>query len=143
MITRFLVAALQIESLKYSTTVSQLRKAANSLTSDMDNIYSASWERIKAQPKPQALLAESAIIWLIHAYRSLTITELQHALAVPSDGEAFDVDDIADEDTIVSVSCGLITIERESRVVRLVREYPFEYCGLQKTDDLSHRLHCA
>ena len=120
-----MVAALQIESLKDCTTVSQLRKAADSLSSNMDDIYSASWERIKAQSKPQALLAESAIIWIIHAYRPLTITELQHALAVPSDGETFDTEDVADEDTIVSVSCGLITIEKESRIVRLVRAYIF------------------
>jgi hypothetical protein len=117
------VAALQIESLKNSTTVKQLRKAADSLASDIDDIYSASWERIKAQPKERVLLAEGTIMWLTHAYRPLRITELQHALAPQRDGESFDNDDVADEEMIVSVCCGLIVIDNESKIVRLVREY--------------------
>jgi hypothetical protein len=125
-----LVAALQIESLKNSTTINQLRKSANLLSSNIDDVYLASWERIKGQAKEQALLAEAAIIWLTHAYRPLKITELQHALAIQCDGEDFDNDDVADEETIISVCCGLITIEKESRIVRLVRESLFGYCRL-------------
>lgn len=118
---------LQIESLKNSTTINQLRKAANSFPSNIHDIYSASWARIKAQSYERASLAEGAIIWLTYAFRPLRITELQHALAVQRDGEGFDDDDIADEETIVSASCGLIGIDGESRVVRLVRECFFFY----------------
>jgi len=115
-------AALQIESLKNSTTVNQLRKSANLLSSDIDDIYSTSWQRIKAQSTEWAVLAEWAIIWLTHAYRPLKIVELQHALAVQCDRETFDNDDVTDEETIVSVCCGLITIDKESQIVHFVRE---------------------
>ena len=137
------MAALQIESLKNSTTVKQLRKAADSLASDIDDIYSASWERIKAQPREQILLAEGTIMWLTYAYRPLRIIELQHALALQHDGETFDNDDVADEGMIVSVCCGLIVVDNESKIVRLVREYDFGYCALQKVDGVSYRLYCA
>jgi hypothetical protein len=124
---RFLVAALHIESLKNSTTVTQLRKAAGSLKSDsIHEIYSASWERIKAQPKERFLLAERAITWLTYAYRPLKIIELQHALACQCDGETFDNDDVADKELIVSVCYGLIVIDNESQIVRLVRECVFD-----------------
>jgi hypothetical protein len=138
-----LVAALQIKSLKNSTTVNQLRKATNSLSSDIDDIYSASWERIKAQSKERVLLAEGAIIWLTYAYRPLKITELQHALAAQCDGETFDDDDVADEDMIVSVCCGLVVVDKESRIARLVREHVLRCFGLQMIDSVNCRLYCA
>lgn len=92
-------------------------------------MYSASLERIKAQSKDRFLLAEGAITWLTYAYRPLKIAELRHALAARDDGETFDSDDVPDEETIVSVCCGLINIEKEGRIVRLVREYVFRCHG--------------
>ena len=121
-----MVAALQIESLKNSTTIKDLRKATNLLSSDIHGVYAASWERIKAQSEERISLAEGAIVWLTHANRPLKITELQHALSAQSDDdEAFDDEDVADEDMIVSVCCGLIVVEQESQIVRLVREFFF------------------
>jgi hypothetical protein len=110
-------------SLKESTTVNQLRSAIFSFSSDIDNIYSSSWQRIKAQSKERVLLAERAILWLTYAYRPLKITELQHALAVQC--ETFDDDDVAGEDMIVSVCCGLVVVDKESQIARLVREHVF------------------
>jgi hypothetical protein len=110
-------------SLKDSTTVNELRSAIDSFSSDIDNIYSSSWERIKAQPKKRVLLAERAILWLTYAYRPLKIAELQHALAVQC--ETFDDDDVAGEDMIVSVCCGLVVVDKESQIARLVREHVF------------------
>jgi hypothetical protein len=139
-----LVAALQIGSLKNSTTVNQLRKATNLLSSDINDIYSSSWKRIKAQSKERVWLAKGTIIWLTYAYRPLKITELQHALAVQYDGEAFDDDDVASEDMIVSVCCGLVVVDRESQIARLVREHVPQSrdFGLQMIDCVSCRLYC-
>jgi len=82
-------------------------------------MYQTTWTRIKAQTEEEVSLAMRAIIWLAHANRSLTITELQHALAV---AETFDEEDIAQEELIISVSCGLIVVDERSRTVRLVRK---------------------
>jgi len=102
-----LIAPLQIESLKSCTTINELRKTTESLSSDIEDTYSSTWERIKAQSESAVALATRAIIWLTYANRPLKITELQHALAVQLDAETFDDDDVAPEETIVSVCCGL------------------------------------
>jgi len=120
---RFLAAALQIESLKSCTSINSLRKAIKSLPSDLDDIYRSTLKRIKTQTKEDISLAGRAITLLTHAYRSLKITELQHALGVYNDMETFNDDDVVNEGAIVSVCCGLIVVDKESETVRLVREY--------------------
>ena len=120
---RFLVAALQIESLKHCISVKKLRQVVESLPSGLDDLYRCTWRRIEAQTEDEVSLATTAIIWLTYAYQSLTVTELQHALAVSDNMEGFDEDDIVAEELIISVCCGLIVVDGESRIVRLVREY--------------------
>jgi len=114
---------LQIESLKHSISVNKLRKAVDLLPSGLKDLYGQTWERIEAQTEDEVSLAMKAVIWLTCAYRSLRVTELQHALAVSDEVEGFDEDDIVAEELIVSVCCGLIVVDGESRIVRLVREY--------------------
>ena len=120
---RFLVAVLQIESLKHCISVKKLRQVVESLPSGLDDLYRCTWRRIEAQTEDEVSLATTAIIWLTYAYQSLTVTELQHALAVSDNVEGFDEDDIVAEELIISVCCGLIVVDGESRIVRLVREY--------------------
>jgi len=113
-----LVAPLQIESLKGCTTVNQLRQATEPFSSDINDTYSYTWARIKAQSESGFSLATRAIIWLVYACRPLKISELQHALAIQPGAETFDDDDIATVETILSVCCGLIIVDRESHIVR-------------------------
>jgi hypothetical protein len=124
-ISRFLIASLQVESLSSCTTVNELRKATESFSSDIDDTYSSTWIRIKDQFERGFSLATRAIIWLVYACRPLKISELQHALAVQRDAESFDDDDVAAEETILSVCRGLIVVDRESQIVRFVRKYIF------------------
>ena len=120
---RFLLAALQIGSWKHCTTVNELRKTVNSLPSGLDAFYERTLERIESQTTTEISVAMKAILSLTFAFRSLSIAELQHALPVPDDSEGFDGDDITEENVIVSVCFGLITIDKLSGIVRLVREY--------------------
>ena len=124
------MTALQIESLEESTTVNELRKAAKSFSSDIDNLYSSTWKRIEAQSKKRVSLAKRAIIWLTYTFRPLKVIELQHALAVQPSTATFDGDDVATEEMIVSVCCGLVVIDAESQTVRLVREHISYSCHL-------------
>ena len=97
--------------------------AIESLPSELNAIYRSTLERIRTQPEGDISLATRAIILLTYAYRPLRITELQHALAVSDDAETFDGDGVVAEEVIVSVCCGLIVVDEESKIVRLVREY--------------------
>ena len=121
--SRFLLAALQIDGLKDCTSVKKLRTAVESLPSGLHDLYERTWERIEAQTEDKVSLATRAIIWLTHAYEPLSVRKLQHAMVVLDEGEGFDDDDIVAEELIVSVCCGLIVVDHESRIVRLVREW--------------------
>ena len=143
LLSRFLMAALQVESLKSCTTLNELRKAIESLPSGLDDTYSSTWAQIKAQSKLRSLLARRAIIWLVYAGRQLKISELQHALAVRCDKENFDNGDIAHQEVILSVCCGLIVVDRESQIVRFVREYISCIITPRQANGKILRLHCT
>ena len=105
---RFLLAALQIDSSKHCTSVNGLRKTVNSLPSGLDAFYKRTLERIESQTTTEISLA---ILSLTFAFRSLSIAELQHALPVSDESEGLDGDDITEDNVIVSVCFGLITID--------------------------------
>ena len=98
-------------------------RAIDSFPSELNAIYQSTLERIRTQHKEAISLATRAITLLTYACRSLRITELQHALAVSDDAGTFDGDGVVSEQVIVSVCCGLIVVDEESKIVRLVREY--------------------
>jgi len=85
-------------------------------------MYERTWKRIKDQTDDEVSLAERVIIWLTYAHWPLRVTELQHAVAVSDHGDGFDEGDVTSEELIVSVCCGLIMVDQQSRIVRLVRE---------------------
>ncbi|UKZ89842.1 uncharacterized protein TrAFT101_004883 [Trichoderma asperellum] len=99
-------------------------------------VYENTMERIKQQKSGHRCLAESALSWLCHAKRQLTTVELQYALAVDIelDGQdsgnvpqEFDDDNIPEIDVIVSSCCGLVTVDEESNIIRLVHYTTQEY----------------
>ena len=59
--------------------------------------------------------------------KTLTTKELQHALAVELDDEEFDSDNLPDIRDLVSNCCGLVTIDSENDVIRLVHYTTQEY----------------
>ena len=118
-----------MDSLKHCTTVNELHRTIDSLPSGLDAFYKRTLERIESLGEAEISLTKKAILWLTYAFRSLSIAELQHALAVSDEREGFDEDDITDEKVIVSVCFGLVTIDKESGIVRLVREYNYVLFG--------------
>ena len=64
-------------------------------------------------------------MWVLYAERSLTIDELRHALATCPETYHFESERLMPEATILAACRGLVTIDKESRLVRLVRELIF------------------
>lgn len=62
----------------------------------------------------------NVLCWITNAMRPLSVTELQHALGVEIGEDEFDEDNIPQVEDIVSTSVGLITIDKNSEVIRLV-----------------------
>ncbi|KAF6806436.1 ankyrin repeat protein [Colletotrichum sojae] len=84
-------------------------------------------ERIQGQLEDQENLAKDALSWIVCARRPLRTAELQHALAIEQGTEELDEDNVPAIEDIVSVCAGLVTVEEESRIIRLVHYTAQEY----------------
>lgn len=103
------------------------------LPAKLEVLYDEAFKRIKLQPREHASLAKRILLWVAYAFRSLTVDELQYAVANDTKIDWEIPENLVSEPLLVSVCCGLITVEHDSldgmpwpdggsdRVVRLVR----------------------
>lgn len=127
---RFLLARLHVDSLKDKRTKAKVRSALENLstgTGALDAAYSEAIIRIDGQPQGDRVLAKNVLSWISGALRPLTTGELCHALSIKEGDEELDSDDIPDVEDILSVCAGLVTVEEESQIVRLVHYTTQDY----------------
>lgn len=74
-----------------------------------------------------SLLAKQVLGWLTYAERLLSVTEIQYAIAVESREQEFDEDNLNDVNELVSVCAGLVVVDDQSNVIRLVHYTTQEY----------------
>ncbi|KAK3896356.1 ankyrin repeat protein [Staphylotrichum tortipilum] len=84
-------------------------------------------DRIEGQLKDQEELAKHILSWITCAKRPLSTMELQHALGVEVGETELDPDNIPLVEDIVSVCAGLVTVDEESGIIRLVHYTTQEY----------------
>ncbi|KAJ6485270.1 ankyrin repeat-containing domain protein [Mycena vulgaris] len=123
----FLLAKLQIDSLMTKRTIWAVQEALNSLPKDLYGSYDIAIQRIDAQSKEDRRTARSTIIWVANAKRPLMIEELQVALAVEPGMRQLNEENLMDINIILSVCAGLVIVDKESSVVRLVHYTTQEY----------------
>jgi len=94
-------------------------------------MYADTVTRIKRQPAKQAALAIHALTWLAYANAPLSIEDLRQAIAAtPPTFTAKDTHTPLEED-LVAACCGLISVDKESRQVRLIRTFkPYPHARL-------------
>ena len=99
--------------------------------------------RIYGQEQGFRDLAEQILSWIVYAVRPLTVPELQHALSIEPGDEELDEDNFLDVNDLTSVCAGLIIIDREGQVIRLVhyttQEY-FERCRDELFGGVQNRM---
>ncbi|KAI1192144.1 hypothetical protein F5B17DRAFT_437029 [Nemania serpens] len=111
----FLLAQLHFASLIGKYTPKAIRKTLENLVTGSrayDAAYELAMARIRGQVREQAENAKKVLLWITCATRPLTKIELQHALAI---------------EDVVSVCAGLVTVDEESNVVRLVHYATQDY----------------
>ncbi len=121
--SRFLLAQLHFDALIDKTTPKQIRTALQRMRREpeaLESAYKSTVERIKYQQRGFRDLAQRVLSWITYSRRPLTVMELQHALAAVFGDTELDPDNIEDEDLIVSVCAGLITVDDESKVIRFI-----------------------
>ena len=93
----------------------------------LDEAYGEAIQRIDGQLAEDRSLARRALSWITYAQRPLTTTELCHALAIHPGDEALDNDNIYDVEDIISVCAGLVAMDEENSIIRLVHYTTQEY----------------
>ena len=121
--TRFLLARLHMDSLVTKPSVKAVRKALDTLPKEVDGIYDEAMDRIERQHEDNRDLAKQILTWIVYARRSLSVEEVQHASAVTADMSDMDPEGIIDDDMLTCVCAGLVVVEEERRIIRLVREW--------------------
>ncbi|KAF2186639.1 ankyrin repeat protein [Zopfia rhizophila CBS 207.26] len=126
----FLLARLYIDSLLDKRTKAKVQCVLKNLSKGseaLNDAYSEAIVRIDRQLPEDSALAKRVLSWITYAQRPLTTGELCHALAVELGEENLNYDNIPDVEDIVSVCAGLVTVDEESNVIRLVHYTTQEY----------------
>ncbi|OBT49911.1 hypothetical protein VE04_09679, partial [Pseudogymnoascus sp. 24MN13] len=126
----FLLARLHVDSLLDKTTKSKVRAMLKGLSSGEEALkkaYDDAIKRIEAQQEGCSELAKRVLTWISYAERPLTTEELCHALAVNPGDTDLDTDNFEDMDDIVSFCAGLVTVDDNSNIIRLIHYTTQEY----------------
>lgn len=113
-----------------------LDQALQTIPKDLNGIYDDAMQRIYAQDEDSSRLAIQVLSWVSCARMPLTVLELQHALARDSFGTGVHDSDIVDEGFFISVCAGLVILDHESHIVRLVHYTAQEYFKHVRPDHL-------
>ena len=95
----------------------------------LDATYEQAMERIEGQEADFRKLARQVLSWVIHAKRPLSGPEIRHALGVRTGMSELDDDFLPELEDLVSVCAGLVTVDEESNIIRLVHYTTQEYFG--------------
>ncbi|KGO74947.1 hypothetical protein PITC_031850 [Penicillium italicum] len=133
----FLLAQLYFESLIGRRSAKSIRTALKEFSKEFndytyDKAYDNAMSRIQGQLSEQTELAMQTLSWLACARRPLTSLELQHALAIEEGESSLDAENLSGIEDIHAVCAGLVTVENESGVIRLVHYTTQEYLERKK-----------
>ncbi|OQV04600.1 Ankyrin repeat-containing protein [Cladophialophora immunda] len=120
----FLLAKLHCDTLAAKTKPKDVLKALNTFAQGGDALnraYQDTIQRIQCQPEEHKALAKKVLVCVTHSARPLTLDEIRHALAVDQETTELDPEyDLDNPDDVISSCAGLVTIDSESRIIRLV-----------------------
>lgn len=114
---RFLHAQFHVKYLQPKHTIRSLKEALAALPNTSDVIYENAIQRVYGQNAEVVALAINTLQWIVCAFRSLRIQEIQHALAVRERDTYITSDALTSPKYILSVCAGLITIDKHSSII--------------------------
>jgi hypothetical protein len=100
------------------------------MPSNISESYARTIERVSQQPEDFKRLAYHMLLWLSQARRPLLCLELSQAVAVEVGDVYLDKDNMPEEEIMTQVCMGLVVVDRDTSVIRLVHFSMQEY--LQK-----------
>ncbi|KAK1248783.1 hypothetical protein MKX08_007003 [Trichoderma sp. CBMAI-0020] len=143
----FLLAQLYLDSLKDKTTMKQIKTTLEHFKKQsqigqgedekrkvLEKAYEQAMIRTNSQMSGFQALGRKVLAWIICAKRKLTMLELQHALAVEIGSTELDQDNLPEVEDMVSACAGLVTVDKESNIIRLVHYTTQEYFDRTRQD---------
>lgn len=124
---RFLLPALHVRIVLEARTKSKRRSVLGALSTELNDAFGSTIERIKQQPKDSADQAVRTLRWIHLAERPLSVEELLHALATEKGHSDLDRDNFPGRKTFLACCLGLAIVDDETSTVRLVHYSLEEY----------------
>ncbi|RDW76303.1 uncharacterized protein DSM5745_06295 [Aspergillus mulundensis] len=136
----FLLAQLYLQALECAVTAREVRtllaqfQRQSSLQPGEDRklemlskAYDDTMGRIQQLPQSRRQLALDVLMWITSAQQPLTVSQLQNALAVEEGDTEIDDESLPDVQDMVTVCSGLVTVDQETDIIRLVHYTTQEY----------------
>lgn len=124
-----------MDKLATKTALRDIDDTLKSFPEKLDDAYEDILERIfHHQDKDSVFLATRVLIWLSYAKRTLTIRELQYALAVREDDVSFSQRGLIDPSLFESVCLGLVVIDHASNTVHFIHKTFQDYYAKVRSD---------
>ena len=124
----FLIARLQIDFLRCKPpTPRTILAALENLPTTPKELYAEAFTRIQSQNSEDAEIAMRFLRWVVFAYRPLTFKELQHAMGVNPGDVDLESGELLDEEFLLPLTAGLVSIDAEGAAVRLIHFTVYEY----------------
>jgi ankyrin repeat protein len=130
LVSRFLLARLHTDSLLDKRTLKEVKLTIGRLSKGsaaLNDAYDEAIQRIDGQLNGDKERAKKILSWITYARRPLTTTELCCALAVEPDEAKLDPENMPEVEDLLSVCAGLIVVDQQSAIVRLVHYTTQEY----------------
>ena len=110
-----------MDELEKQMTIKQVLNALGRLPVKLDENYDQAMDRVSELREPLRQMVRNLLMWVACAKRPLKTPELEHALAIESDVEDIDEDDVTDISLLTSKCAGLVEVD-DTKCVRLTHE---------------------
>ena len=135
MISRFLLASLNMDAVLAKATIHQRRQALHQMTKGLGlhDAYDTTLGRIRQLDESKARLGIEALMWISRCGRPLRSPELCHALGVGIGAEDLSIENVPSIRNLLGYTLGLATIDEEASTLRLLHFTLQEYLGQHPT----------
>jgi hypothetical protein len=114
------MAQLHVGLISKKRTRRDIISSLEELPEELDGVYDDIMSRIRSQERDDVKLATRILEWITFAKEPLKDITVQHAVATVSKGTDIEDDDLILVDDLVSTCAGMVTLDRESGIIRLV-----------------------
>ncbi|CCX16348.1 Similar to ankyrin [Exophiala dermatitidis NIH/UT8656]; acc. no. EHY59712 [Pyronema omphalodes CBS 100304] len=123
-----LLPALQIQSVLEQTSIADRKAALDKMPEKLDAAFRVTIDRIERQTPARSKLGMRVLKWTFLALRQLKTIELRHAFAtIDCTSDTLDLDALPFEKFLTECCYGLVIIDKEISLIRLVHKSLHDY----------------